>query len=156
MTARSWERISPFQVGWGWEKNKPETFEGNFETPGVHNTALSNAIGEAVDFQLSIGKEAIENRGRELAAFTKDLLTGLPGVRLLTPRDPALCGSMSAFTFPAAESDQRLMGALKTRGIVVPARADRTGGWLRASTHIFNSRGDVEILAEALKEGLAG
>jgi len=46
MTAQSWERIAPFQVGWGWEKDKPETFAGNFETPGVHNTALSNAIGK--------------------------------------------------------------------------------------------------------------
>jgi isopenicillin-N epimerase len=156
MTAKSWERISPFQVGWGWEKDKTETFEGNFENPGVHNTALSSAIGEAVDFQLSIGRDAIEARGRELASFTKDLLTRLPGVRLLTSRDPALCGSMSAFSLPPAESDARLLGALKTRGIVVPARVDRSGGWLRVSTHIFNSTSDVEILAEALKEALAG
>jgi isopenicillin-N epimerase len=156
MTARSWDRIAPFQVGWGWEKDKPETFEGNFETPGVHNTALASAIGEAVDFQLSIGKEAIEARGRELAEFTKDLLPRQPGIRLLTPRDPALCGSMSAFSLPPAENDKRLLGALKSRGIVVPARVDRSGGWLRASTHIFNSTRDVEILAEALKEGCAG
>ena len=156
MTARSWERIAPFQVGWGWEKDKPETFEGNFENPGVHNTALSNAIGEAVDFQLSIGKEAIEARGRELAEFTKDLLTRQPGIRLLTPRNPALCGSMSAFSLPPAEDDRRLLDALKSWGIVVPARIDRNGGWLRVSTHIFNSTAEVEILAGALKEALAG
>ena len=152
MTARSWERIEPFQVGWGWYLDKPETFAGNFENPGVHNTALSNAIGEAVDFQLSIGKEEIETRGRELAEYTKDTLTALPGVKLLTPRDPAMCGSMSAFSLPPAENDQRLLGALKSRGIVVPARVDPTGGWLRVSTHIFNSRGDVDTLAGALKE----
>ncbi len=154
MTPSSWERIDPFQVGWGWYADKPETFSGNFENPGVHNTALSNGIGEAVDFQLSIGKEEIEARGRELAGYTKDALTALPGVKLLTPRDPAMCGSMSAFSLPAAENDQRLLGALKSRGIVVPARVDPTGGWLRVSTHIFNSRGDVDTLVGALKEAV--
>jgi isopenicillin-N epimerase len=152
MTALSWERIAPFQVGWGWEKDKPETFAGNFETPGVHNTALSNAIGEAVDFQLSIGKDAIEARGRELSELAKDLLTGLPGVGLLTPRDPSMCGSMAAFSLPSAENDQRLMKALQSRKIVVPARVNGAGGWLRVSTHIFNSKGDLEILADALRE----
>jgi len=156
MTRRSWDRIAPFQVGWGWEKDKPETFEGNFEKPGVHNSALSSAIGEAVDFQLSIGKDAIEARGRELAEHTKDRLTRLPGVRLLTPRDPRLCGSMSAFSLPAAGNDHRLLGALKSRGIVVPARIGPSGGWLRVSTHIYNSAADVQVLEEALKEGLAG
>ena len=154
MTPDSWERIDPFQVGWGWYTDKPETFAGNFETPGVHNTALSNAVGEAVDFQLSIGKEAIEDRGRELAGYAKDQITALAGVTLLTPRDPRMCGSMSAFSLPPADTDAKLLGALKSRGIVVPARVDPTGGWLRVSTHIFNSRTDVDVLVDALKEGM--
>ena len=152
MTPQSCDKIEPFQVGWGWEKDKPETFAGNFETPGVHNCALSSAVGEAVDFQLSIGKDAIEARGRELSELAKDLLTGLPGIQLLTPRDPSMCGSMAAFTLPPAENDQRLMKALKSRKIVIPARVDATGGWMRVSTHVFNSKGDVEILADALRE----
>jgi isopenicillin-N epimerase len=152
MTAQSWGRIEPFQVGWGWEKDKPETFAGNFETPGIHNCALSSAVGEAVDFQLSIGKDAIEARGRELSELAKDLLSSLPGIRLLTPRDPSMCGSMAAFTLPPAENDQRLMKALKSRKIVIPARVDATGGWMRVSTHIFNLKGDLEILVDALRE----
>jgi isopenicillin-N epimerase len=152
MTSRSWERIEPFQVGWGWEKDKPETFSGNFETPGVHNTALSNAIGEAVDFQLAIGKDAIQERGRELSELAKDLLGGLPSLTLLTPRDPSMCGSMTAFSFPSAESDQRLVKALQSRRIVIPTRIDRDGGWIRVSTHIFNSRGDLEILLDVLRD----
>jgi isopenicillin-N epimerase len=155
MTAQSWEKIAPFQIGWGWEKGRPETFSGNFETPGVHNTALSNAIGEAVDFHLSIGQDAIEARGRQLSQEAKDLFSGLPGFTLLTPRDPSMCGSMAAFAFPPAENDQRLMKALKSRGIVVPARLDRNGGWLRVSTHIFNARRELDILHDALREGVS-
>jgi isopenicillin-N epimerase len=152
MTPQSWERIEPFQVGWGWEKDTPETFSGNFETPGVHNTALANGIGEAVDFQLAIGKDAIEARGRELAETAKDLLAGFPQLTLLTPRDPSMCGSMSAFSFPAAAGDTRLATALQARGIVVPTRIDTAGGWIRVSTHIFNSKEDLEVLVGALRE----
>ena len=140
-------------MGWGWEKDTPETFSGNFETPGVHNTALANGIGEAVDFQLAIGKESIEARGRELAETAKDLLlAGFPRLTLLTPRDPSMCGSMSAFSFPAAAGDTRLATALQARRIVVPTRIDTAGGWIRVSTHIFNSREDLEVLADALRE----
>ena len=152
MTPQSWDRIEPFQVGWGWEKDKPETFSGNFETPGVHNTALANASGEAVDFHLAIGKDAIEARGRELSETAKDLLGAFPRLTLLTPRHPSMCGSMTAFSFPAAENDTRLAKALQSRRIVVPTRIDRDGGWIRVSTHIFNSKGDLEVLVDALRE----
>jgi isopenicillin-N epimerase len=153
MTAHAWEKIEPFQLGWGWEKGKPETFAGNFETRGVHNTALASAVGEAVDFHLAIGKDAIESRGRELSELAKDLLlAAFPALTLLTPRDPSMCGSMAAFSFPAEENDTRLVKALQARRIVVPTRIDRDGGWLRVSTHIFNSKGDLEVLVDALRE----
>ena len=152
MTPQSWDRIEPFQVGWGWEKDKPETFVGNFETPGVHNTALANAVGEAVDFHLSIGKSAIEARGRELSEMAKDLLADFPALTLLTSRDPLMCGSMAAFSFAAEESDTRLTKALQARRIVVPTRIDRTGGWIRVSTHIYNSKRDLEVLVDVLRE----
>ncbi len=152
MSSRSWDRVEPFLVGWGWYKDRPETFEGNFENPGVHNTAIHNAVGEAVDYQLSIGKSAIEARGRELAEYGKDIFTRMPGVKLLTPRDPRMCGSMAAFSLPPVQDDQRMTRVLKERGIVVPAGANSEGGRMRVSTHIFNSRKDVDTLADALRE----
>ncbi len=148
----SWERLEPFLVGWGWAKDKPETFNGNFENPGVHNTALPNAIGEAVDFQLEIGKENIEARGRELAEYGKDLFTRIPGVKLLTPRDPRMCGSMASYSLPAVEDDKRFTEALQKRRIVVPAGANSAGGRMRVSTHIYNSREDLHVLEQTLRE----
>jgi isopenicillin-N epimerase len=152
MHPRSWERIEPYLVGWGWSKDKAETFDGNFENPGIHNTALPNAIGEAVDFQLGIGTQNIEARGRELAEYGKDLFLRIPGVKLLTPRDPAMCGSMAAFSLPAVEDDTRFTEALRKRRIVVPAGANSAGGRMRVSTHIYNSREDLHVLDEALRE----
>jgi isopenicillin-N epimerase len=152
MHPRSWDRLEPFLVGWGWAKDRPETFEGNFENPGIHNTALPNAIGDAVDFQLAIGKDRIEARGRELAEYGKDLFTGIPGVKLLTPRHPAMCGSMASYSLPPIEDDAKMTRALQSRRLVIPAGANSAGGRMRVSTHIYNSRGDLESLAEALRE----
>jgi isopenicillin-N epimerase len=149
---RSWDRLEPFLVGWGWAKDRQETFAGNFENPGIHNTAIPNAVGDAVDFQLSIGKDLIEARGRELAEYGKDLFTKLPGVTLLTPRDPALCGSIAAYTLPALEEPARLVDALRSRGLIVPAGADASGGRMRVSTHIYNSTAELDLLSEALRE----
>jgi isopenicillin-N epimerase len=152
MTADSWDRMEPFIVGWGWYKDKTESFEGNFDNPGIHNTALTNAVSDTIDFQLSIGKERIEARGRELSEKAKDLFTRFPGVKLLTPRDPAMCGSMAAFALPPLEDDQKMNKALQARGIVIPAGANNAGGRMRVSTHIYNSEKDLATLADALKE----
>jgi len=152
MHPRSWDRLEPFLVGWGWSKEKQETFDGNFENPGVHNTALPNAVGEAVDFQLAIGKTAIEARGRELADYGKDLFTRIPGVKLLTPRDPAMCGSMASYSLPPLEDDQKMGAGFKRRNMVVVAGANSAGGRMRISTHIYNSREELHMVDEVLRE----
>jgi isopenicillin-N epimerase len=153
---RSWDRLEPFLVGWGWAKDRQETWKGNFENPGIHNTAIPNAVGDAVDFQLSIGKDLIEARGRHLADYGKDLFSRTPGITLLTPRHPALCGSLAAYTLPPLAAPARLTGALRSRGLIVPAGADEKGGRMRISTHIYNSEAELDLLAEALREAYRG
>ncbi len=149
---RSWERLDPFVVGWGWNKDRPETFNGNFEHPGIHNVAISNAIGEAVDFQLAVGREAIAARVRDLADYGKDLIGGLPGVKLETPRDHRLCAAMTRYTFPPLADKDRFGRVMQTRRIVSPAGSGPDGGGGRLSTHIYNSRADVDWFADALCE----
>jgi selenocysteine lyase/cysteine desulfurase len=76
----------------------------------------------------------------------------MPGVKLLTPRDPAMCGSMASYTLPPIEDGAKMTRALESRRIVIPAGADSAGGRMRVSTHIFNSTADLEALADALRE----
>ncbi len=149
---RSWDRLDPLIVGWGWRRDQAETFTGNFESPGIHNVALFNAIGEAVDFQLAIGREQIESRGRELASYARDRLARLPGVKPITPADSALCGSMATYLFPPLEDEQRFGAVLQRRKIIVPAGAGKAGGRGRISTHIYNNREDVDRFVEAVAE----
>lgn len=149
---RSWERLDPFIVGWGWYRGRPETFAGNFENPGVHNVAIPNAIGEAVDFQLAIGREAIAARVRELADYGKDALTRLPGVRLLTPRSHELSGAMARYAFPPLQDADRFAKVMQARRIVSSAGAGPAGGGGRLSTHVYNSTADIDRFVDALRE----
>lgn len=149
---RSWERLDPFVVGWGWNKDRAETFNGNFEHPGIHNVAISNAIGEAVDFQLAIGREAIAARVRELADYGKDRIGSLPGVKLETPRDHRLCGAMARFAFPPVADRDRFGAAMRARNIVSSAGAGPEGGGGRISTHVYNSRADIDLFVDGLRE----
>ncbi len=149
---RSWERLDPFVVGWGWNKDAPETFNGNFEQPGIHNVAITNAIGEAVDFQLALGREAIAARVRELADYGKDALTRLPGVKLETPRSHELCGAMARYAFPPLADKDRFGRVMQARRIVSAAGAGPEGGGGRLSTHVYNSFAEVDLFVDALRE----
>ena len=137
---------------WGWNKDRAETFNGNFEHPGIHNVAISNAIGEAVDFQLASGREASAARVRELADYGKDRIGSLPGVKLETPRDHRLCGAMARFAFPAVADKDRFGAAMRARNIVSSAGAGPEGGGGRISTHVYNSRADIDLFVDGLRE----
>jgi isopenicillin-N epimerase len=152
MHPRSWEKVDPYIVGWGWNKETPESFEGNFQAPGIHNSAIPLAVGDACTFQEEIGQEAIETRCRQLAEYAKDVFTRLPGVKLLTPRDPSLCCAIASYSLPPLEDDKRMGEAFKKRNMVVIAGANNAGGRMRLSTHIYNSEADVQLLDEAFRE----
>ena len=143
-------RLDPFIVGWGWKRDE-ETFLGNFENPGTHSIALPVAVGDAVDFQLSIGRDRIANRGRELAAYVRERIGSIPGAIPLVA--PELACSLTAFTLPGMDKD-RLTEALKKRRIIVPNRATSEDTWLRVSTHVYNFPHEVDVLREALDEAM--
>ena len=143
-------RLDPFVVGWGWKRDD-ETFLGNFENPGTHCIALPVAVGEAVDFQLAVGREHVARRGRELAKIVREIIGAIPGAEPLVPAE--LTCSLTAFSLPAMDQE-RLNQALKKRGIIVPNRVSAEDTWLRVSTHIYNMPFEVETLRDALDEAM--
>lgn len=144
------DRLEPFIVGWGWKKDD-ESFLGNFENPGTFNSPLYLGVGEAVKFQLDIGREEIARRGRELARYAKEKFSQHPGVQVLTPWEDELSGSMASYILPPCNS-KRISNILTERKIIVIAGADENGGRMRLSTHIYNNRGQIDILHDALAE----
>jgi len=109
----------------------------------------------AIDFQAGLGWDAIRQRMRELAAYTRTRLDGRHGLRLTTPTDPRLSGSMTAFWWPAGLGAAELRRHLWVRRIEAIVGEWPEGLTLRVSTHFYNGEPEIDRLAEVVGECVA-
>ena len=124
--------------------------------------ALVLGMGAAARYALDAGVGRTSRRAHALAATARETLTAIPGVRSLD-RGPRLS---AIATFEAAGRDgASLVAALRERGVNTSAQTrgdavidfDRTGArsLLRVSPHYYNTVGELDILAAALRSLLA-
>jgi isopenicillin-N epimerase len=155
------DRLRPMQVSWGYH-TEGRLLDGRDEfgsTPrlrqleceGTRDICPWLAVPESIDFQAGLGWERIRARMRELSAYVRQRLTGWRGLELATPGHPELCGALTAFRLPDGTDAAALRRGLWERFRVeapVIERPDRL--LVRASTHFYNTEGEVDRLAEAL------
>lgn len=121
---------------------------------GTRNTPLIMGIGAALNFLEAIGMENISARGRALAAHLKEQLSKNEKVKMLTPLDPKLSGSIVTF---------KILDDKKTHGdyvsqikqqynIRIRPVGEHGLNALRASLHIFNTFEQVDRLIEAINK----
>jgi cysteine desulfurase / selenocysteine lyase len=101
------------------------------------------ALGAAVAYLESIGKDAIEAR---VLALNRMLTDGLArdGLRVLSPGDPHRSGQ----TLVAVSDPGRVTASLAARGILVTEKPQG----VRVSTHFYNSEEDIERCRAALRD----
>lgn len=95
-------------------------------------------LGEAIDYLLAIGPDAVEKRALALAQHLRGMLTK-NGVRLFTPENTA-SPIVSCFLKKAREMNP----ALRKRRIYVTARAWAGEDYFRVSPHFYNTEEDIE------------
>ena len=129
------------------------------EAYGQRDEAAIIAFGEAVSFQMKVGKQAVADRSRVLAARLMDGLKAIPGVRLWTHSDPTRSWAVVSFQ-PGAVDPRKLGDALYERDRIacaVRGGDDRPG--LRMSPHFYNLAAEVDrtvaAVANYMKGGLA-
>jgi isopenicillin-N epimerase len=120
------------------------------EAYGQRDEAAILAFGEAIRFQMQVGRAAIERRARELAQALMAGLQRIDGVTLWTPRDPAR--SAAIVSCQVAGLDPRaLADALYERDrIVCAARTGTDRPGLRFSPHFYNLMGEVDRTVAAV------
>lgn len=123
-----------------------------YEDFGTVNPALLVGLGEAIQFQNSIGKERIEKRGRMLAAALKEGVQKIRGVRLLTPMDEHLSAAIAAFTVEKGSSRDLSDYLWNTRRIATRIVEDIGLNALRLSTHMYNTLEEVEKALRGIEE----
>ena len=125
--------------------------------------ALVLGLGAAARYADEVGLETARDRSRQLAAYARDQLAGLRGVRVLD-RGPELCAIATA-TFEGRDAKD-LKLALRDRRINTssPEREDavidmdekEATSALRISPHYYNTTEEIDTAVEALREIITG
>jgi isopenicillin-N epimerase len=125
-------------------------FSRTFEGFGQRDEATMIAFREALTFQETVGRVAIERRARELATQLMAGLAKLPGVTVWTSPTPELRAAVVSFR-PATLDVTKLAAALyQKHGLGVATRGGQDRAGIRVSPHVYNSPAEIDRLLAAL------
>lgn len=119
---------------------------------GTRNAAAILGLAEAVRFQEQMGRERIAARVRSLAARVRAGLERLPGIEILTPAAPELCGAMITFRSARVSHDQLFSRLMKDHAIRCRPVTEENLNALRVSTHVFNSPAEGDALVAGVEK----
>lgn len=140
----------PLVASGDWQADDPR----RFEHVGTSNESLLAGLAEAVRFQETIGREAIEARTRHLATGLDAALRGIPGVHVVSPRRAAHRSAMVAFTVDGVSAEE-LQGILGRERIRTRRIAEFGLEYLRLSTHVFVLPAQIEKTVGLVRKAAA-
>ncbi|QPK78165.1 SufS family cysteine desulfurase [Corynebacterium lizhenjunii] len=132
----------------------PQRFEA-----GTQMTSQVVGLGAAVKFLSDIGMEAIAAHEHELVTYALELLQDIPGVHIYGPKDATQRGGAISFAVEGIHPHD-LGQVLDSRGVCIRVghhcawpihRALSAQSTARASFYLYNTREEVEALAEAIR-----
>jgi selenocysteine lyase/cysteine desulfurase len=149
----------------GADWTEPEAFELKPDARRFEQWEISHALvlggGAAARYALEVGVEKARDRSWALAAYVRNRLAEMDGVRVLD-RGPALCAIATAELGGRNAEEVKL--ALRARGINTssPLREDavidmdekRATSAIRISPHYYNTAGEIDRALAALAEVL--
>ncbi|MGB8951290.1 MAG: aminotransferase class V-fold PLP-dependent enzyme [Candidatus Aminicenantales bacterium] len=123
-----------------------------YDPQGQRAEALVLALGEALDFQNHIGRERIEKRIKTLAAYLRQKLDEIPGVRIYTPLDSYLSAGLTAFAIEGVDPAKVVDYVREKYNLVVRTIGNTKAGTyaVRVSTPIYISFKEIDLLLEGV------
>ena len=122
---------------------------------GVRNVILRIGFGKTLEYVTTLGMERICNRVMALRDYLWAGLDGIPGVRVASPRDPAMNSGITCAIFQGVEPREVVARAWEANIVIVPTegpgvRPDLRG--VRISPTFYNSEEDIDHFLEVAKE----
>jgi len=154
--AEPWlDRLWPTIASGGWDDLSIKA--ERFDHKGTLNESLLVGFQAAVDFNGVIGQDRIWARCKELAERLYAGLARIDGVTLTSATDAAIRAPLVSFTVRGWTTPD-LIRSLWERGPVrVRHVAEYDYGWVRMSTHVYNSPEEVDrvigIVADLARQG---
>ncbi len=156
--------LQPYQIGGasdsGWDMTTdPPSLKGYAPSAhrydyGTQSTALMKGVAAAIDFQEELGREKIESRIRELNQYLYEGVLSMGSrIEMLTSPEPESRISMVSFrpknvTYQLAGNE---LGKLGFRIRQVPEGGVNA---IRVSTHIYNSKSEIDNFLKVLPKVL--
>lgn len=146
--------FTPYGAGWA-SATRGETPDDYRLKPDARRVEFGNAghlgaylLGDSLAYLESFGIDAVAAHARAQAARLVAGMAAL-GLEVMTPDDPAQHAANAAFVHPDPEG---LTGRAAAENILVWG----DNGRIRASTHLFTTDDDVELLLDRLPSFLNG
>jgi selenocysteine lyase/cysteine desulfurase len=143
------EKLWPTVVSSGWDTTASAR---KYDPQGQRADAMVYALGEAIDFNNHIGKVKVEKRIKALAAYLKQGLAKIPGVKINTPLDPYLSAGLTAFSAEGVENSKIVDYVRDKYNLVVRTIGGKETGAVRVSTPIYISFKEVDMLLEGVNQ----
>lgn len=151
-------RLRLMEFGWHMIANRgnfdarqwqPAADATRFEC-GSPNMLGIQALNASLSLLLEIGMGEIERLVRENLDYLFEALGDIPGLRFLTPRDPARRAGILTFRIEGV-SGERLHRELMARDVICAYR----GGGVRFSPHFYTTRLQLTEAVDRLRQALA-
>jgi isopenicillin-N epimerase len=141
--------LHPTVISWGLDNG----IAAEFDLLGTRDPSAFLAAPFALSTIAGYGTDAVLGHNHELAWWAGRYLADRWGTRFETPE--GMIGSMVNVRLPAAlgtsdDDAERLRAAMEAGGIEIPVYAGSGGLTLRVSAQIYNDRGDIERLGDAV------
>ncbi len=122
-----------------------------FAPPGTAALPLKAGIGTALDFAETIGRDNIARRIRYLSDYLKARLSAMGGVTPLSGSTPQMsCPDSTTFEMEGVDA-MALVSSMDERHPIHIDEHQRDGhNGIRVSTHIYNTRAEIDRLVIAL------
>ncbi len=133
------ERTWPLVASGDWQARDHR----RFEHVGTANESLLAGLAAALAFHHAVGKAAIEARLRHLGNLLHAAVSGVPGVRVVSPRAAALRSPMVAFTRDGTTA-QAMQARLGAAGFRTRRIQEMGYEYLRLSPHVYVLPRDIE------------
>ncbi|WP_111670314.1 aminotransferase class V-fold PLP-dependent enzyme [Algoriphagus litoralis] len=158
------DRLQPFHVGGGsdsgWDLfSNPPVMLGYAASAhrfdyGTQSTTLMKGVSAAIAFHDEIGTGKVESRIRELNHYLYEGLSQFKNqLEILSPKEDASRICMVSFR-PKAISFQEVGTNLAKSGFRIRQVPEGQVDAIRISTHIYNSKHEIDLLVEALPNAL--
>jgi len=135
------ERIEPVFISSGY---------GSYSaSSGTRNVANIIGLGEAMAWHELIGKRKIEARVLALSAYCKEKLAELKGLEIISPEEEGLTTALVSARLLAMNNREIYLG-MRKNNIVVKVLPQYNA--LRFSTHMFNTKEDINKMVEQLQK----